>query len=200
MTEEKKSTVEDKKTVEKPVVEKTAVKAPVKKEDKVETKLKTETKPKAEKKAEKKEEKVEKNKRMIKTREQKQRPKMSEEAKENAELVSEKSGHPQFRGRFGKNSLRRKNKPKWMKWRVPRGKDLDKTRQYGKRPDSGYRTTKATRDIHPSGYNEMLIHNREALEAVKKESFAVRVGSSVGKKKKNEIIKRANELGVKVLN
>jgi len=198
MTEEKKSAVKEEKAVEKPVAEKTVEKAPVKKEAVTETK--PEAKPKAEKKAEKKEEKVENKNRLIKAREQKKRPQMSKEAKENAELLSEKSDHPQFRGRFGKNSIRRKNKPKWMKWRVPRGKDLDKTRQYGKRPDSGYRTAKATRGIHPSGYHEMLVHNREALNAVKKESFAVRVGSRVGKKKKNEIIKRANELGVKVLN
>ena len=141
-------------------------------------------------------------KRKPKPRLKKQRPKKGEIAKGAQKAVSAKKGKPQFRGRFGKNSVRRKNKEKWMKWRMPRGKDLDKTRQYGRTPKSGYRTPKAARGIHPSGYREELVSNARELEKLleKKEAVAARLSRRVGLKKRNEIIKKANELGIKILN
>ncbi len=146
------------------------------------------------------EEKAVKKKRMIKKRAQKKKPKKSSEAREAQKLAKLKPKKPQFRGRFGKNSIKRKNKPKWVKWRVPRGKDLDKTKQYGRTPKSGYRTPKKIRGIHPSGYREILVHNASQLAGIKVETTAVRVGARVGRRKKNEIVKKANELKIKVLN
>ncbi len=150
--------------------------------------------------SEKKEGKEEKKKRMIKAKTQKGSPKKSGKAREAKKLVKLKPKKPQFRGRFGKNSIRRKNKPKWMKWRVPRGKDLDKTGQYGKTPKSGYRAPKKARGIHPSGYREVLVQNPEQLKAIERETMAARISSRVGKKKRNEIVKKANELNIKILN
>ncbi len=143
---------------------------------------------------------VKKEKRMVKKRAEKKRPKKSEKARKKQGLEAGKRKKPQFRGRFGKNSIRRKNKEKWMKWRVPRGKDLDKTRQYGKTPDSGYRSRKDIRGLHPSGYSESLVRRPADLEGLEKESQAARISSTVGKKKRNEIIKKANEQGIRVLN
>ena len=150
--------------------------------------------------SEKKEGKEEKKKRMVKARTRKGKPKKSRKAREAQKLVKLKPKKPQFRGRFGKNSIRRKNKPKWMKWRVPRGKDLDKTGQYGKTPKSGYRAPKKVRGLHPSGYREVLVQNPEQLKAIERETMAVRISSRVGRRKRNEIVRKANELNIKILN
>ena len=54
------------------------------------------------------------------------------------------------------------------KWRRPRGK-TSKMRRYeaGKpaMPSIGYRTPRATRGLHPSGYKDVLVNNMKELEA-----------------------------------
>ena len=128
--------------------EKKPVKAPPKQETpKAETKAekagaKTEKKetPKEAKPAEKKGEAPgagKKGDKKPRFAERKKNPRKTGEAKKAVEKISEKTRR-NFRGRFGKNSVRKKCKPKWQRWRVPRGKDLDFTRQYPRAPDSGF--------------------------------------------------------------
>ena len=127
-----------------------------------------------------------------------------EEKKKELRKLQEKikkKRKPTFRGHFGKRSVRRKSKEKWDKWRVPRGADLKLRKEDGKAPSIGYRTCKKIRYLHPSGYKEVLIHNvKELEEAARQENVAVRIASTMGKKKRSEIIEAANNLGVKVLN
>jgi large subunit ribosomal protein L32e len=47
---------------------------------------------------------------------------------------------------------------------------------------------------------EVLIHNFKELEKINPEKEAVKIASTVGKKKRQEIVKKAEELKVKVLN
>ena len=125
-----------------------------------------------------------------------------EGAKEKRRLQEKikKKRKPTFRGHFGKRSVRRKSKAKWDKWRVPRGADFHLKKEDGKAPGTGYRTSKEIRGLHPSGYKELLVHNIKDVENAKEGNFAIRIASAVGKKKREQIIKRAHELKIKVLN
>ncbi len=64
----------------------------------------------------------------------------------------------------------------------------------------GYRGPRAVRGLHPSGFEEVIVHNVEELEALDPKRQAARIASTVGRRKRVEIIKRAEELGIRVLN
>jgi len=105
-----------------------------------------------------------------------------------------------FRGRFGKSATRRKSNKKWQKWRVPRGIDFNVRTCRVKIPKTGYRTEKSIRGLHPSGKEEILIHNEAGLSSFNGKKAAVRIAAAVGKKKRITIRKKCSELGIKVLN
>ncbi len=126
--------------------------------------------------------------------------KKSKEALETQKRLKEKKGHPTFRGRFGKKNIRRKSIDKWNKWRKSHGIDLNKGMQHGFRPKIGYRGKKELRGIHPSGYIEVRVENTKDLEKIDNKIHAARIGATVGKRKRNEIIAKANEKNIWVLN
>jgi len=88
-------------------------------------------------------------------------------------------------------------------WRKPKGKH-SKLREHRKyRPpvvDSGFRGPRAVRYLHPSGYRDVLVHNEKELEKLDPSTDAIRIGASVGMRKREIIEKRAVELGFKILN
>lgn len=89
------------------------------------------------------------------------------------------------------------------KWRRPKGKNSKmRLRKKGKAkmPSIGYRLPKVARGLHPSGLVEVIAYTIEDIEHLDPAKHAVRIASQVGKKKREQIIKRANELGIKVLN
>lgn len=140
---------------------------------------------------EQKEEKVKKSRKVI--------VKANKERAKLRRLVARKVKLPVFRGHFGKKSIRRKSKEKWNKWRYPRGIDMNHDQSEGFIPRTGYRTKKEIRGLHPSGYKEVIVRNVKELESLTKET-AVRISSGIGRKKKLEIVDKALELGLKVLN
>jgi large subunit ribosomal protein L32e len=75
-----------------------------------------------------------------------------------------------------------------------------KLRGKPKTPSVGYRTPKAVRGLHPSGYEEVLIHSPGELEGIDPNRQAIRVAHTVGKRKRIVILERARELGITVLN
>jgi large subunit ribosomal protein L32e len=88
-------------------------------------------------------------------------------------------------------------------WHKPRGIHNKMRRHYGYRPpvvSIGYRGPKEVRGYHSSGFQEVLVHNPSQLEKVDAKTQAVRVGGGVGYKKRLAIEKRADELGIRVLN
>ncbi len=131
--------------------------------------------------------------------EKKENKTKSKEAKEIQKTLDKKR-LPTFRGRFGKKNIRRKSKKKWQKWRKPRSIDLDRGLQHGFRPKIGYRTKAETRGLHPSGYKEIRVENLNDLEKVNIKTEAIRIGATVGKRKRNDIVKKANEKGIWILN
>jgi len=88
-------------------------------------------------------------------------------------------------------------------WHKPRGIHNKMRRHYGYRPpvvSIGYRGPKEVRGYHSSGFQEVMVHNPSQLEKVDAKTQAVRVGGGVGYKKRLAIEKRADELGIRVLN
>ena len=64
----------------------------------------------------------------------------------------------------------------------------------------GYGKIKAARDLHPSGFEEVLVHNTEGLDGVNPSTQAVRIGRGVGNRKRSAIHDKADEMGIRVLN
>ncbi|PKP59365.1 MAG: 50S ribosomal protein L32e [Candidatus Altiarchaeales archaeon HGW-Altiarchaeales-1] len=88
-------------------------------------------------------------------------------------------------------------------WRKPRGIDSKlkvEKRGQGHLVKIGYKKPESIRGIHPSGYWTVNIANTKELENINKETHAAIIFSQVGRKKRNEIIKRANELNIVILN
>ena len=161
--------------------------------------VKTDTKARVTDKKEEKVVKVEKKRKFIQYV-KKENKKKSQEARDNMKLIQNKKRIPTFRGRFGKKNIRRKSIAKWDKWRKPHGIDLDRGLQHGFRPKIGYRNANVTRFVHPSGYVEIRVMNVNELANIDPKVNAARIGATVGKRKRNEIVKAANEKGIWVLN
>ncbi|MBR9682331.1 MAG: 50S ribosomal protein L32e [Candidatus Aenigmarchaeota archaeon] len=105
---------------------------------------------------------------------------------------------PKFIRSGGKN-----RKKVGEKWRRPRGR-TNKLRQHkknrGRLPHPGYGTPATLRGLHPSGLEEVLIANVTGMENYDKEKQALRIEAKVGALKRIEIQKKAEELGIRILN
>jgi large subunit ribosomal protein L32e len=88
-------------------------------------------------------------------------------------------------------------------WRKPKGKDNKMRKQKSGMPaivKVGYRGPRVARGLHPSGYTDNVVHNVVELARLDPKRDAARLGHTVGKRKRIEIIAKATELGIKVLN
>jgi large subunit ribosomal protein L32e len=88
-------------------------------------------------------------------------------------------------------------------WRKPRGRHskLRKHLRYrGNVPSIGFRGPRAVRGLHPSGFEEVLVHTVRDLEPVDPARQAVRIAHGVGTRKRIAIEEAAEERGVRVLN
>jgi len=88
-------------------------------------------------------------------------------------------------------------------WRKPKGQDNKirlEIKGYTPRVKIGYRNMKSIRNIHPSGYIEVLVYRKEDLVGLKPDKHAIRIASTVGKLKRLSILEEANRLGLRVLN
>ncbi|QKQ99937.1 50S ribosomal protein L32e [Metallosphaera tengchongensis] len=88
------------------------------------------------------------------------------------------------------------------RWRRTRGQD-NKTRLrvkgFPKPAGVGFRKPKSIRYLHPSGLREVLIKSEKDLDSLnQKADVIVRLSSSLGLKKRLEIIKKAKEMGLRV--
>ncbi|MBP8685246.1 MAG: 50S ribosomal protein L32e [Methanomassiliicoccales archaeon] len=89
------------------------------------------------------------------------------------------------------------------KWRKPKGIHSKMRRHLSYRPpvvSIGYRGPKAVRGYHPSGFQEVLVHTVGQLDDVNPKVQAIRIGGTVGGRKRAAITERADELGIRVLN
>ena len=117
-----------------------------------------------------------------------------------AELLTQRRnvGKPQFNRQ---DHHKKKRTP--SSWRRPRG-GLSKQRRgvKGKGPkvEAGYRTPSAIRGKHPSGFEEVRVENADDLDGVDPDREAVRIGSTVGARKRERIEELAEDREIRVLN
>ena len=111
--------------------------------------------------------------------------------------------NPRRKPTFKKQYSHMKKRAQRTGWRKPRGID-SKQRQHvkakGEHPKIGYGAPRDKRFLHPSGYEEVYVRTLSDLDRIDPETQAIRISSSVGKKKRGEIVKKADELGIKILN
>lgn len=88
-------------------------------------------------------------------------------------------------------------------WRKPQGGQSKLRRHFGYRwnlPSVGYRGPRETRGLHPSGFQEVLVHNERQLEGLDPAKQAVRIAHGVGARRRELIERAADDKGLRVLN
>ena len=119
---------------------------------------------------------------------------------ESARLLAQRHrvGKPQFNRQ---DHHKKKRVP--TSWRSPKG-TLSKQRRgvkgKGDTVEAGFRSPKAVRGRHPSGFEEVRVHNVDDLEGVDGDTEAVRIASKVGARKRERIEEVAEDEGIRVLN
>jgi len=88
-------------------------------------------------------------------------------------------------------------------WRKPRGqhnKQREQKKAKGALPKPGFGSPVAVRGMHPSGFFEVLVTSLKDLEGLDPKTQAVRLGATVGTRKRTIIQEQAVSAGFKVLN
>jgi len=103
--------------------------------------------------------------------------------------------------RFQADRFKRMN----QSWRKPRGIDGRVRRKFKGStlmPNIGYGTSKKTRHRLKNGFYKFLVQNLSDLEMLlmHNEKYAVEIAHNVGAKKRQEIVKRADQLKLFVTN
>ena len=130
----------------------------------------------------------------------KQKPVLSDDLKEALAIrAAQKKKTPSFRRTewFRYKRLSRSG------WRKPHGMDNKQRRNYkyrGSLVRIGHGKVNAASGLHPSGFEEVMVHNTGDLDQIDAETQAARVGATVGGRKRENIHARADELGIRVLN
>tara|TARA_B100000678_G_C18210032_1_gene502919 strand:- start:336 stop:986 length:651 start_codon:yes stop_codon:yes gene_type:complete len=129
-----------------------------------------------------------------------QKPVLSDDLKASLALrAAQKKGTPKFRRTewFRYKRLSRSG------WRKPHGMDNKQRRNFkyrGSLVRIGHGKVNAASGLHPSGFEEVMVHNSRDLDVIDAETQAARIGSTVGGRKREIIHSRADELGIRVLN
>lgn len=207
----KKTTAEKKPQAEKPKTTKKAVPA---------TEAAKTEKPKTPKKAVPKEAKAAKEPEAVAEVPKKKAPKKAKEVtsakpSKKAEPV-ERKREPIVNPRLMRISraMKRRQPPfkheqahRWIRvadaWRKIRGNDNNTRRRrtgHIAMASPGYRKPIETRNIHPSGYLEVMVYRPADMEGLDPKVHAIRIGGTVGARKRQEILKRADAIPLRVLN
>jgi large subunit ribosomal protein L32e len=113
------------------------------------------------------------------------------------------------KGNNGRKKPRFRRQESWRykrvtdRWRKPHGIDSKmrkKIKGWPVCPTTGYRSPKKTRGLHPSGFVETRVQSVADLQGIDPELQAIRIGRTVGGRKRVEIMALAEEKGIHVLN
>ena len=128
------------------------------------------------------------------------KPELSKElldALEKRKLVASR------RPTFVRQEYHRRRKLQSGGWRRPRGMHSKMRQHYGYRTNVvsiGYGGPKQARNLHPSGFQEVVVHNVKDLEKIDPKVQAARVAHTVGMRKRVQIEEKADELSIRILN
>ncbi|WP_280536818.1 50S ribosomal protein L32e [Halopenitus sp. POP-27] len=119
---------------------------------------------------------------------------------ETARSLAQK--HREGKPQFNRQDYHKKKRVP-TSWRKPRGA-LSKQRRgikgKGDTVEAGFRSPTAARGLHPSGFEEVRVHNTDDLEGVDGDTQAVRIAGSVGARKRERIEEIAEQEEIRVLN
>ena len=119
---------------------------------------------------------------------------------ETARALAQK--HREGKPQFNRQDYHKKQRIP-TSWRKPRGglsKQRRRMKAKGPVVQAGFRSPTASRDLHPSGFEEVRVHNTDDLEGVDGDTQAVRIASKVGGRKRELIEDEAEEREIRVLN
>lgn len=88
-------------------------------------------------------------------------------------------------------------------WRSAKGIDSKMRHMLkGKRksPGTGYRGPKSVRGLHPVGKEIVIVSNIKELDAIDSELQVAQIASSVGSRKRKDIINQAEDMNVHIIN
>jgi large subunit ribosomal protein L32e len=88
-------------------------------------------------------------------------------------------------------------------WRRPKGIHNKMRKKLKGRPrmvEVGYGSPKEIKGLLPNGKRPVIVHNVEELEKIDKEKEAAIIASTVGKRKRKQIINKAKELNIEIFN
>ncbi len=91
-------------------------------------------------------------------------------------------------------------KPKWRKPKGLHSKYRKNLRYRPKLVRIGFRGPRNARGLHPSGFEEILVYNPDDLDNLDPSTQAIRIGSTVGTRKRVMIKKKAEKIGIRILN
>ena len=158
---------------------------------------------------------------------QKEDVEIVEEAKEEPEIIEEEEEEEGYKPKakpeltkeekvsMHTRSAKKRKAPKfrrqeWFRygrlderWRRPRGIQSKARRNYKYRTSNvskGFRGPKLVRGRHPSGFEEVLVHNPGDLEGLDPKRQAIRIGHTVGTRKRIAIKEKADDIGLRILN
>lgn len=119
---------------------------------------------------------------------------------EKAAALAQK--HREGKPQFNRQDYHKKKRVS-KSYRKPRGQHSKQRKgQKGKGAtvEAGFRSPTAARGLHPSGFEEVYVHNTDDLEGVDGDTQAVRIASAVGGRKREQIEQEAEEKAIRVLN
>ncbi|MDH3365363.1 MAG: 50S ribosomal protein L32e [Thermoplasmata archaeon] len=104
---------------------------------------------------------------------------------------------------FIRQEYHRRKRLRTTGWRRPRGLHSKMRRHIGYRTNVvsiGYGSPNKAKNLHPSGFQEVLVHNVKDLDKIDPKVQAARVAHTVGMRKRTQIEDKADELDIRILN
>ncbi len=130
----------------------------------------------------------------------KKKPDLDEETEK---LLEKREQIKKSRPAFARQEWFRYKKLDRNTWRNARGTHSKARQNIKYRPNvvsEGYRSPKKVRGLHPSGFEEVLVHNTDELEDIDPDTEAARIAHGVGMRKRIKIEEKADEMDIRVLN
>ncbi len=124
-------------------------------------------------------------------------------SKETLEALKQRGVIASKRPTFLRQEYHRRKRLRKTGWRRPRGLHSKMRRHMRYRTNVvsiGYGSPNAAKNLHPSGFEEVMVHNAKDLDGIDPKRQAARVAHTVGMRKRAQIEEKADELNIRILN